>query len=91
MLLCRVLISWLLLHAARIATRGPAAAVTSNSPPAAAVAPTPPQLVLFDHDGGVDDFITLLLLLSSAQKATVIGEPMTVHLGTCHPDPSTVF
>jgi hypothetical protein len=31
------------------------------------------QPVLFDHDGGVDDFITLLLLLANPQKVQVIG------------------
>jgi hypothetical protein len=75
-LLCRALFSWLLLHAAQTAAISPAAAATGTSPPAA-VAPTP-QLVLFDHDGGVDDFITLLLLLSSPHKVKLIGERITV-------------
>lgn len=48
----------------------------SSSSTSAAAAP----LVLFDHDGGVDDFITLLLLLARPDKACIIGED-TAHAG----------
>lgn len=35
----------------------------------------PKRLVLFDHDGGVDDFITLLLVLScDPADVTVLGD-----------------
>jgi hypothetical protein len=85
-LLCGVLVSWLLVHATQTAAISPAAATTRNSPPAA-VAPNPPHLVLLDHDGGVDDFITLLLLLSGSQKAKLIGEHIKgqSRAGNSHP------
>jgi hypothetical protein len=33
---------------------------------------TLPARVIFDHDGGVDDFITLMLLLSQPSKVEVL-------------------
>jgi purine nucleosidase len=35
-----------------------------SAAPASAAAPKPPVKVLFDHDGGVDDFVALLMLLA---------------------------
>ncbi|GLI62085.1 hypothetical protein VaNZ11_004500 [Volvox africanus] len=32
-----------------------------------------PQKVIFDHDGGIDDFVTLLLLLSKPELVSVVG------------------
>lgn len=57
-------------------------AISSVSvPPTAASSTSSPQLVLFDHDGGVDDFITLLLLLANPQKVKLIGDLV---LQGCH-------
>ena len=33
----------------------------------------PPSKVIFDHDGGIDDFITLLLLLSQRPRVELLG------------------
>eukprot|EP00198_Chlamydomonas_reinhardtii_P007364 XP_001696700.1 predicted protein [Chlamydomonas reinhardtii] len=35
--------------------------------------PNRPRKVIFDHDGGIDDYVTLLLLLSCPERVRVIG------------------
>jgi purine nucleosidase len=40
--------------------------------PVATISSTP-QRVIFDHDGGIDDFVTLLLLLAKPELVSVIG------------------
>jgi hypothetical protein len=45
---------------------------TASVAPAAAAAPEKPVKVLFDHDGGIDDFVALLMLLAEP-KVDLVG------------------
>lgn len=47
-----------------------------------------PVRVILDHDGGVDDFITMMLLLAQPQKVDVlVGTPAAPLLSQYEPQP----